>query len=74
MVMKYGKGWEENLRPDRDRVAEAIGRHVLAGRALFADDTPVSAAGAGDRQDGDGADVDLCSGRSPWAGESPPAA
>ena len=55
-------------------LADAIGRHVLAGQAIFADDTPVKllAPGAGKTKTARfwayGRD------ERPWAGEAPPAA
>lgn len=44
------------------RLAEEIGRHVLTGQAIFADDTPVN---AGQRQDPHRPPVGLCPRRAP---------
>ncbi len=45
-------------------LADAIGRHVLAGQAIFADAPPGEDAGARHRQDGDSAPLGLWSGRA----------
>ena len=41
-------------------LADLIGRHVMAGPALFADDTPVSVLAPGKWQDQDRATLGLC--------------
>ena len=40
-------------------LADAIGRHVLGGPAIFADDTPIKLQAPGNGQHQDGADLDL---------------
>ena len=43
-------------------LADAIGRHVLAGQAIFADDTPVKMLAPGTGKTADGATLGLWSG------------
>ena len=57
-------GWVGKATALLEPLADAVGRHVLEGKALFADDTPDQSARAGDRQDGDGTDLGLCAGRA----------
>ena len=52
--------WVGNSTALVEPLAEAIGRHVLGGSAIFADDTPIKLQAPGEgRTRKDGADLDL---------------
>ncbi len=53
-------------------LAEAIGRHVRAGRALFADDTPVKMQAPGAKRTKTARVWAYVRDERPWAGPSPP--
>jgi len=55
-------------------LAEAVGRHVLGGRALFADDTPVRMQASGHRKTKTARAWAYVRDERPWSGPSPPAA
>ena len=55
-------------------LADAIGRHVLAGQALFADDTPVSMLAPGMGRTATARLWAYVRDERPWAGPGPPAA
>ena len=55
-------------------LADAIGRHVLAGQALFADDTPVKVLAPGTGKTSTGRAWIYVRDERPWKGEAPPAA
>jgi transposase len=55
-------------------LADAIGRHVLAGRAIFADDTPVGVQAPGHGTLETARLWTYVRDERPWAGEAPPAA
>ncbi len=57
-----------------DPLADAVGRHVLAGRALFADDTPVKLLAPGTGKTATGRVRTCVRDERPWKGEAPPAA
>ena len=52
-------GWVGKATALLEPLADAVGRHVLAGRAIFADDTPVKVLAPGNGQDRDGACLDV---------------
>lgn len=55
-------------------LADAIGRHVLDGPALFADDTPVKMQGAGHNRTKTARVWAYVRDERPWSGPAPPAA
>jgi transposase len=55
-------------------LADAIGRHVLAGQAIFADDTPVGVLAPGHGKVKTARLWTYVRDERPWAGEAPPAA
>ena len=55
-------------------LADAIGRHVLAGQAIFADDTPVQMLAPGTGRTATARLWAYVRDERPWAGPSPPAA
>lgn len=55
-------------------LADAIGRHVLAGQALFADDTPVGMLAPGTGRTATARLWAYVRDERPWAGPAPPAA
>ena len=67
-------GWVGKATALLEPLAEAIGRHVLAGQALFADDTPVKALAPGTGKTSTGRAWIYVRDERPWKGEAPPAA
>ena len=63
-------GWVGKATALLEPLADAIGRHVLEGQALFVDDTPVKLLAPGTGKTATGYVRD----ERPWAGEAPPAA
>ncbi len=55
-------------------LADAIGRHVLAGQAIFADDTPVGVLAPGNGKVKTARLWAYVRDERPWAGDAPPAA
>lgn len=67
-------GWVGKATALLEPLAEAIGRHVLAGQALFADDTPVKLLAPGTGRTATGRAWTYVRDERPWQGEAPPAA
>ena len=67
-------GWVGKASALLEPLADAIGRHVLAGQALFADDTPVKLLAPGTGKTATGRAWTYVRDERPWAGEAPPAA
>ncbi len=67
-------GWVGKATALLEPLADAIGRHVLAGRALFADDTPVKMLAPGTGKTATGRAWTYVRDERPWNGEAPPAA
>ncbi len=67
-------GWVGKATALLEPLAEAIGRHVLEGRALFADDTPVKPLAPGTGRTATGRVWTYVRNERPWKGEAPPAA
>ena len=67
-------GWVGKATALLEPLAEAIGRHVLAGQALFADDTPVKVLAPGTGKTSTGRVWTYVRDERPWKGEAPPAA
>ncbi len=67
-------GWVGKATALLEPLADAIGRHVLEGQALFADDTPVKLLAPGTGKTATGRAWTYVRDERPWAGEAPPAA
>ena len=67
-------GWVGKATALLEPLADAIGRHVLAGQALFADDTPVKLLAPGTGKTATGRAWTYVRDERPWNGEAPPAA
>ena len=67
-------GWVGKATALLEPLADAIGRHVLAGQALFADDTPVKLLAPGTGKTATGRAWTYVRDERPWKGEAPPAA
>ena len=67
-------GWVGKATALLEPLADAVGRHVLAGRALFADDTPVKVLAPGTGKAVTGRAGTYVRDERPWAGEGAPAA
>ena len=67
-------GWVGKATALLEPLADAVGRHVLAGRALFADDTPVKVLAPGTGKTTTGRAWTYVRDERPWAGEGAPAA
>ena len=67
-------GWVGKATALLEPLADTIGRHVLDGQALFADDTPVKLLAPGTGKTATGRVWTYVRDERPWAGEAPPAA
>ena len=67
-------GWVGKATALLEPLADAVGHHVLAGRALFADDTPVKLLAPGAGKTATGRVWTYVRDERPWNGEAPPAA
>ena len=67
-------GWVGKATALLEPLADAVGRHVLAGRAIFADDTPVKVLAPGTGKTATGRAWTYVRDERPWAGEGAPAA
>ena len=67
-------GWVGKATALLEPLADTIGRHVLAGQALFADDTPVKVLAPGTGKTSTGRAWAYVRDERPWKGEAPPAA
>ena len=67
-------GWVGKATALLEPLADAVGRHVLAGRALFADDTPVKLLAPGTGKTATGRVWTYVRDERPWNGEASPAA
>ena len=67
-------GWVGKATALLEPLADAIGRHVREGQALFADDTPVKLLAPGTGKTATGRAWTYVRDERPWAGEAPPAA
>ncbi len=67
-------GWVGKATALLEPLADAIGRHVLAGQALFADDTPVKVLAPGTGKTSTGPAWAYVRDERPWKGEAPAAA
>ena len=67
-------GWVGKATALLEPLAEAIGRHMLSGRALFVDDTLVKLLAPGTGKTATGRTWTYVRDERPWAGEAPPAA
>ena len=67
-------GWVGKATALLEPLADAVGRHVLAGRALFADDTPVKVLAPGTGKTATGRAWTYVRDERPWAGDGAPAA
>ena len=67
-------GWVGKATALLAPLADAVGRHVLAGRAIFADDTPVKVLAPGTGKTATGRAWTYVRDERPWAGEGAPAA
>ncbi len=67
-------GWVGKTTALLEPLADAVGRHVLAGQALFADDTPVKLLAPGTGKTATGRAWTYVRDERPWNGEAPPAA
>ena len=67
-------GWVGKTTALLEPLADAIGRHVLTGQALFADDTPVKLLAPGTGKTATGRAWTYVRDERPWNGEAPPAA
>ena len=67
-------GWVGKATALLEPLADAIGRHVLAGQALFADDTPVKVLAPGKGKTSTGRTWAYVRDERPWKDEAPPAA
>ena len=67
-------GWVGKSTALLEPLAEAIGRHVLAGQALFADDTPVKLLAPGTGKTATGRVWTYVRDERPWQGVAAPAA
>ena len=67
-------GWVGKTTALLEPLADAVGRHVLAGRALFADDTPVKLLAPGTGRTATGRVWAYVRDERPWQGAAAPAA
>ena len=67
-------GWVGKATALLEPLADAVERHVLAGRALFADDTPVKLLAPGTGKTATGRVWTYVRDERPWKGDAPPAA
>ena len=67
-------GWVGKAAALLEPLADAVGRHVLAGRAIFADDTPVKVLAPGTGKTATARAWSYVRDERPWAGDGPPAA
>ncbi len=67
-------GWVGKATALMEPLADAVGRHVLAGQTLFADDTPVKLLAPGTGKTATGRVWTYVRDERPWNGEAPPAA
>ena len=67
-------GWVGKATALLEPLADAVGRHVLAGQVLFADDTPVKLLAPGTGKTATGRVWTYVRDERPWKGEAPPAA
>ena len=67
-------GWVGKATALLEPLADAVGRHVLTGQALFADDTPVKVLAPGTGKTVTGRAWTYVRDERPWAGEGAPAA
>jgi transposase len=67
-------GWVGASTALLEPLADAIGRHVLAGQAIFADDTPVKMQAPGTGKTKTARLWAYARDERPWAGDAPPAA
>ena len=67
-------GWVGKATALLEPLADAVGRHVLAGQAIFADDTPVKMLAPGTGKTATGRAWTYVRDERPWAGEGAPAA
>ena len=67
-------GWVGKATALLEPLADAIGRHVLDGQALFADDTPIKLLAPGTGKTATGRVWTYVRDERPWNGEAPPAA
>lgn len=67
-------GWVGQATALLAPLADAVGRHVLGGKAIFADDTPVAVLAPGTGRTGTARLWAYVRDERPWAGEAPPAA
>ena len=67
-------GWVGKAAALLEPLADAVGRHVLAGRAIFADDTPVKVLAPGTGKTATARAWTYVRDERPWAGDGPAAA
>ena len=67
-------GWVGKATALLEPLADAVGRHVLEGQALFADDTPVKLLAPGTGKTATGRAWTYVRDERPWKGEASPAA
>ena len=67
-------GWVGKATVLLEPLADAVGRHVLTGRAIFADDTPVKVLAPGTGKTATGRAWTYVRDERPWAGDGAPAA
>ena len=67
-------GWVGKATALLEPLADAVGRHVLEGKALFADDTPIKVLAPGTGKTATGRIWTYVRDERPWKGEAPPAA
>ncbi len=67
-------GWVGQSTALLEPLADAIGRHVRAGQAIFADDTPVGVQSPGNGKTKTGRVWVYARDERPWGGAAPPAA
>ena len=67
-------GWVGKTTALLEPLADAVGRHVRAGRCLFADDTPVKVLAPGAGKSATARAWVYVRDERPWCGEGPPAA